>query len=58
MRFQIAVKTWKKQPGPIMKSKLAQEIAKRVKQCLDKFAVSYRIFLITLVLTNETRRLR
>ena len=58
MCFQIAVRNWKKQPGPITKSKLTHEIAKRVQQYLDKFAVSYHISLILLVLMSETRRPR
>lgn len=41
MYFQIAARNWKKEPAPITRSKLAYEIAKRVKQCLDAFAVSY-----------------
>jgi len=58
MRLQIAVKDWRKPPVPITKSKLAYEIAKRVGQYLHEFAVSYLTFLVILVLTNETRRLR
>lgn len=42
--FQIAVRNWKKPPTPIPRSKLAYEIAKRVKQYLDHLAVSHHVF--------------
>jgi len=41
MYLQIAVKNWKKKRGPIIRSKLAYEIARRVKQFLDASAVSH-----------------
>lgn len=38
--LQIAVRNWRKDPSPIIKSKLAYEIAKRVQQYLDTLVVS------------------
>ena len=55
MCFQIAVKNWRKEPAPIRRSKLAYEIAKRVKRYLDAFAVSYHTPYTLSVLTSETR---
>ena len=40
--FQIAVRNWKKPPAPIMRSKLAYEIAKHVNQYMNTSSVSYR----------------
>jgi hypothetical protein len=37
--LQIAVRNWRKDPSPIIKSKLAYEIAKRVHQYLHTLAV-------------------
>lgn len=58
MCFQIAVKNWKKQPAPITRSKLAYEIAKRVKQYLDTLAVSYCTPFILSALMSGNRRPR
>ena len=58
MCFQIAVKNWKKERAPITKSKLAYEVAKRVKQYLDTLAVSHHASFVLSALTSENRRLR
>jgi len=54
MYLQIAVKNWKKNRGPIKRSKLAYEIARRVKQFLDTTAVSHDTPPAIPVLKDET----
>ena len=54
MCFQIAVKDWRKKRVAITRSKLAYEVAKRVKLFLDASAVSQCAPFVTSVLKNRT----